>query len=233
MISVIIPTLNEPESTRRAVLSASQCSDTEIIVVQAATASAAPDPIEGLSSEVTVLASPPGRARQMNCGAQHANGDLLLFLHSDTQLPAGYDECVHDALDRPSTVAGAFSLRIDAPGALLRVIERAVAFRSQVCGFPYGDQALFLRKSVFDDLGGFPMLPIMEDFELVRKLRRRGRLHTVPARVLTSARRWKRLGAIRTTLLNQAFIAAYLSGVSPDWIARRYYGRDSSLTTND
>lgn len=164
----------------------------------------------------------------MNYGAQRANGDTLLFLHSDTQLPAGYDGWVHTALDRLSTVAGAFSLRIDAPGALLRVIERSVAFRSRVCGFPYGDQALFLHKRVFEDLGGFPMLPIMEDFELVRKLRRRGRLHTVPARVLTSARRWMRLGAIRTTLLNQAFIAAYLSGVSPDWIARRYYRRHPS-----
>ena len=231
MISVIIPTLNQPESTRRAVLSASQCRDTEIIVVQAT--SPAPEPIEGLPSVVRVIASPPGRARQMNHGAQHASGDTLLFLHSDTQLPAGYDGWVHTALDRSSTVAGAFSLRIDAPGALLRVIERAVAFRSRVCGLPYGDQALFLHKRMFDDLGGFPMLPIMEDFELVRKLRRRGRVHTVPARVLTSARRWKRLGAIRTTLLNQAFIAAYLSGVSPDWIARRYYGRDSSLTTDD
>ena len=191
------------------------------------------DPIEGLPSGVRLLASPPGRARQMNYGAQRANGDILLFLHADTQLPAGYDEYVHTALQRPATVAGAFSLRIDAQGAILRVIERTVAFRSRVCGFPYGDQALFLHKRIFDEIGGFPMLPIMEDVELVRKLRRRGRVHTVPARVLTSARRWKRLGAIRTTLLNQAFIAAYLSGVSPDWIARRYDRRHSSLATED
>ena len=227
VISVIIPTLNEPEAARRAVLSAGPFAGTEVIVVQGAVAGARP--IEGLPAGVVVTASPPGRARQMNDGARLARGEILLFLHADTQLPAGYDAMVRQALDQPSAIAGAFSLRIDGRGMMLRLIERAVAFRSRVAGFPYGDQALFLRKAVFDELGGFPTLPIMEDFEFVRTLRRRGRIHTLAEPVLTSAARWDRLGAIRTTLLNQAFIAAHLCGVSSDSIARWYHrGRSSA-----
>jgi rSAM/selenodomain-associated transferase 2 len=177
-----------------------------------------------------VLSAPAGRACQMNFGAKAASGDILLFLHADTRLPAKFDAMVAKALFAASKskfpnkapVAGAFELRIDAPLLSLRLIEIGVNWRSRWLQMPYGDQAIFLKSQVFHDIGGFPDLPIMEDFELMLRLKRLGRIAIIPEPVLTSGRRWQKLGVLKTTLINQGAIIAYLLHIPPKQIAWWY-----------
>ena len=168
---------------------------------------------------VQVVTADPGRATQLNAGAAAATGDALLFLHADTRLPEDFDRHVLDILSHPGVACGAFRLRIDAPRRSLRVVETLANWRSTALQKPYGDQAIFLTREMFDRIGGFPSLPVMEDFELVRRLRRHGRIEIAPAAVVTSARRWLERGVWRTTLINQLCIAAYYAGVSPQRIA--------------
>lgn len=170
-----------------------------------------------------LVARAVGRAGQMNVGAKVATGDILLFLHADTLLPIGFDTLVRQALEQPGAVAGAFALRINGSLLGLRLVEYGVNWRSRWLQMPYGDQAIFLKTTLFHDLGGFPQLPIMEDFEFMRCLRHQGRIVTLPSQVLTSGRRWQKLGVLKTTLINQIAIAAYFLGVPPERIAHWYH----------
>jgi len=195
----------------------------EVIVVDGGSSDDTVQLAESLG--VKVIAATTGRAHQMNTGARAATGDILLFLHADTILPTSFQILVRTALiktARATPIAGAFELRIAAPLPSLRLIESSVNWRSRWLQMPYGDQAIFLKREVFDNVGGFPDLPIMEDFELMRRLRRLGRIVIVAAPVLTSGRRWLRLGVWKTTLINQIAILAYLLGVSPLQIAHWY-----------
>lgn len=177
---------------------------------------------------VKVLSAPVGRACQMNFGAKAASGDILLFLHGDTRLPANFDAMIAtlftaDKTNSPQTpIAGAFKLRINAPLLSLRLIEFGVNWRSRWLQMPYGDQAIFLKSQVFHDIGGFRNLPMMEDFELMLRLKRLGRIAIIPVPVLTSARRWQKLGVLKTTLINQGTIIAYLMHIPPQKIAHWY-----------
>lgn len=220
-VSVIIPALNEANRIQ-AVLQQVQFNarDLEIIVVDGGSQ----DDTVTLAQQAgaTVLASPLGRAQQMNAGARIASGAVLLFLHADTRLPDGWMEDVQRTLSQPKVIAGAFELHIDGGEPGLRWVEWGVKWRSRLLQLPYGDQALFLKTETFQQLGGFPNLPIMEDFVFVRRLQTVGKLAIVPRAVMTSARRWHKLGILKTTLINQLVIAAYFLGVSPDRIARWY-----------
>ena len=217
-LSVIIPTFNEERTIGHTLDRVRGGSAWEVIVV------------DGQSTDRTceiarvhgamVVQSSPGRGRQLAVGASIATGDTLLFLHADTLLPLGFDDYIFRVLDRPGVCAGAFRLLIDSEGWPFRLIERMVNFRSRVRQMPYGDQAIFVRANVFHEAGGFPDLPIMEDYALIRRLRRIGRIEIAPATVLTSARRWTKHGVWRTTLLNQVCIAAYWLGVPASRIAR-------------
>ena len=158
----------------------------------------------------------------MNKGAAFASGDILVFLHADTRLPTGYDVMIRTALQQPETVAGAFALRIDADVASLRLIEWGVNWRSRFWQMPYGDQAIFITKDTFNKIGHFPELPFMEDFEIMRRLKRIGKITILPVPVITSARRWLQKGVWQTTLINQIIIIAYLLGVSPVRIVHWY-----------
>jgi rSAM/selenodomain-associated transferase 2 len=158
----------------------------------------------------------------MNAGAVIASGDILIFLHADTRLPNGFQEQVRQTLAHPRVAAGAFHLQIDAPGKGLRIIEQAVNWRSRFLQMPYGDQALFLKRDVFWESGAFFPIPIMEDFALIRRLKRRGRIELAPGWAMTSARRWLQMGVTRTWLINQLVLGAYLVGVSPHRLARWY-----------
>ncbi|MBD2246956.1 TIGR04283 family arsenosugar biosynthesis glycosyltransferase [Nostoc sp. FACHB-888] len=219
-ISIIIPTLNEAENIKEAIVTTQLNTNIEVIIVDGGSKD---DTIEiAQSLGVKVISSSPGRGVQMNVGAVAATGDILLFLHADTRLPTGFDEMVRTALQQPGTVAGAFNLRIDASLLSLRWVELGVNLRSHFYQMPYGDQAIFLTKTVFHQIGGFPELPIMEDFELIRRLKRIGRIVIIPTPVVTSARRWLRKGVFKNTLLNQIVIIAYLLGVSPERICSWY-----------
>ncbi|MEH2162844.1 MAG: TIGR04283 family arsenosugar biosynthesis glycosyltransferase [Nostoc sp.] len=222
-IYIIIPTLNEAGNIKEAIATTQPNTNIEVIIVDGGSKD---DTIEiAKSLNVKVISSSPSRAVQMNTGAIAATGEILLFLHADTRLPIGFDEMIRTALQQPGIVAGAFKLRIDASLLSLRWVELGVNLRSHFCQMPYGDQAIFLTKEVFQQIGGFPELPIMEDFELIRRLKPIGRIVIIPTPVLTSARRWLQKGVFKTTLLNQIVIIAYLLGVSPERI-RSWYRRE-------
>jgi len=219
-ISIIIPVLNEAANLPATLANTQVGVNLEVIVVDGGSQDGTSQLAESLG--VKVLSAPAGRACQMNAGAKAATGDILLFLHADTRLPSGFDNLVRKALFAANTAAGAFELRIDASILGIRLIESGVNWRSRWLQMPYGDQAIFLKTEVFHDIGGFPQLPIMEDFELMRRLKRKGRIVIVPVPVMTSGRRWQKLGVLKTTLINQLVIVAYLLGVSPERIVRWY-----------
>ena len=219
-ISIIIPAINEAGNIKKAIATTQGSINIEVIVVDGGSNDDTVAIAQSLN--VQVISSSPGRAVQMNTGAVVATGEILLFLHADTCLPTGFDDMVCTALQQPGTVAGAFNLRIDALLLSLRWVEWGINVRSHFYQMPYGDQAIFLTKAVFQQIGGFPELPIMEDFELMRRLKRIGRIVIIPTSVVTSARRWLQKGVFKTTLLNQIVIIAYLLGVSPERICRWY-----------
>lgn len=211
---------NEVGNIKAALASIQPSTNVEAIVVDGGSTDGTVQMMQSLG--VKVLSAATGRACQMNQGANAATGEILLFLHADTRLPPGFDNMARKALAQPGTVAGAFALRIDASLKSLRLIEWGVNWRSRWLQMPYGDQAIFLKAETFHALGGFPELPIMEDFELVRRLRHCGRVAIIPVPVVTSARRWLKKGVCKTTLINQIIILAYLLGVSPERIVRWY-----------
>jgi rSAM/selenodomain-associated transferase 2 len=225
-LSIIIPTCNEADEIGRAVASAQQAPDVEVLVVDGASTDRTIEIARRLGARI--LQAERGRACQMNAGAQAARGDVLLFLHADTRLPSGFEQTVQTLMAEPRVVAGAFRLVIDAPSAALRLIAAAANWRARRLQMPYGDQAIFLRSELFRNLGGYADLPFMEDFEFVRRLRRQGRIEVLSAPVLTSARRWQQVGTWRTTLINQLAIAAYAAGVSP-WRIGSWYRRGKLL----
>ncbi|MCJ8282720.1 MAG: glycosyltransferase family 2 protein, partial [Rivularia sp. ALOHA_DT_140] len=153
-----------------------------------------------------------------------ATGDILLFLHADTLLPANFDVMIRNALQQSLTIAGAFALRINAPDKGLRLVEWGVKWRSKLFKMPYGDQGIFITKDKFNEIGGFPELPIMEDFELIRNLKKLGKITFIPVPVITSPRRWLKKGILQTTLINQIVIIAYFIRISPARIRSWYRG---------
>jgi uncharacterized protein len=219
-LSIIIPTLNESDTIARMLKCLGRSEDVEPIVADGGSLDETCD--IAAREGAKVLKVQGGRAMQQNAGAAAAKGGILLFLHADTMLPAAYAERIRRALDCPSTVAGAFRFETDDQRRVMRLVERVTNLRSTVFQMPYGDQGLFLEKRVFDEMGGFHPLPIMEDFELVQRLRRRGRIVTLPQAALTSARRWQRLGMVRTTLINQIMIAGFLMGMPIQRLHRLY-----------
>jgi len=220
-ISIVIPARNEEKMLKAALVYLSEYPALEVVVVDGGSSDRTVAIAESFG--VQVITAQPGRARQMNAGAAAAIGDILLFLHADTRLPDDFVAQIQQVLTTPGTIAGAFRLQIagDRPG--LRWVERGVNWRSRYLQLPYGDQAIFLKAETFRQVGGFLDLPIMEDFELVRRLGRQGKVTIAAAAVLTSGRRWQKLGVLKTTLINQLTIAGYLLGVSPTRLANWYY----------
>jgi len=219
-ISIIIPALNEADNIAKTLTSIGPGDNREVIVVDGGSHDSTVSLAKSLGARV-VNSSPP-KARQMNKGAAIATGDVFLFLHADTQLPEKFDDHLLQSLNRSGTVAGAFELSVDSRVPALRLIERLANWRSRRLRLPYGDQAIFVPSELFHQVGGFPEIPIMEDFELIRCLRKKGEIVTLPESVSTSPRRWEKLGILKTTLINQLVIAAYFTGIAPDAIVRWY-----------
>lgn len=172
---------------------------------------------------VAWLRSAPGRGLQMNQGARCGRGRWLVFLHADTRLGSGWADALQGLDEQRQIVGGSFRFVLDSRARQARWIERGVWLRVRLLGLPYGDQALFARRTVFEDLGGYQELPLMEDVDFVRRLRRRGRLAHVDVPATTSARRWERDGWWRRTMENWLLILRYFAGQPPELLARRYH----------
>jgi rSAM/selenodomain-associated transferase 2/rSAM/selenodomain-associated transferase 1 len=218
-LSVIIPALDEEAHIEETILNA-QSPDAEVIVVDGGSGDSTVKRAERAGA--AVLRGPRGRALQQNAGAAAASGSVLLFLHADTLLPKDYVTQVFETLMDRRVALGAFRFRTDLDRPLMRGIEFTTHIRSRYLRLPYGDQALFLRKSHFQAAGGFPEMPIAEDLVFVRLVSKLGRVGIAPADAITSARRWKEVGLLRTTLINQVILAGFALGISPKTLARLY-----------
>ena len=220
MISIIIPVLNEAEIVAKTLGQLAQYPAVEVIVVDGGSTDNTVAIAQKIAKVITVVGQ--GRAGQMNAGADIAQSDILLFLHADTQLPSNFIELVSRTLQPPQVIAGAFELQIDGSEKSLRLVEILVKIRSHLFSLPYGDQAIFISRETFSKLGGFAKLPIMEDFEFIQRAKHHGKIAIAPRAVITSGRRWQKLGVWKTTLINQIIIIGYYWGISPVKLGQFY-----------
>ena len=229
LISIIIPALNESATICRTLSSLKEADNLEMIVVDGGSR----DNTTALAGSygAKVIQTEPCKAIQMNAGAAAARGDILVFLHADTLMPGSFKYQIVSALSQKGVAAGAFRLAIDSTRTGIRFIEGMAYLRSRYLRLPYGDQALFMKKALFEEIGGFPEMPIMEDFILVRRLKRRGKIVIVPESVKTSARRWLHLGIFKAWLINQLIVTAYYLRISPNRLSR-WYRREMGKTGN-
>jgi rSAM/selenodomain-associated transferase 2 len=224
-ITFVVPALNEAASIERALeplASRLDPSREEILVVDGGSEDGTAAIARGLGPPVRVVSAPRGRASQMNAGAREARGALLVFVHADTRFPPrALAELRGLAHDR-ETRWGFFPIRLDDPSLSLRLIELGIKIRVLAGGFATGDQAIFVRRTVFHALGGYRLVPLMEDVELARRL---GRIYS-PDRprtaIFTSARRWTRQGIARTQLRMWGLRLAWRLGVAPEVLSRFY-----------
>ncbi|GJQ27690.1 MAG: hypothetical protein HBSAPP02_27220 [Phycisphaerae bacterium] len=229
-LSVIIPTLNEAQLLADCITSIPTSPEIEIIVADGGSTDGTVALARMLGA--TVVSVPSGRAAQLNAGAAIARGELLLFLHADTRLPPQADLEAARLLSVPGVTLAAFRLGIDHRSPRLRCIEFLANFRSKWLGMPYGDQAIAVRTGTFRRVGGFRELPVMEDFEFVRRIRRHGKVRLSGRTVRTSARRWVRDGVLRTVIVNQLCILGYLCGFPPKLLWRLRNKRSSGFDSS-
>ena len=226
-LTVIIPTLDEETTIAPAIRSCREAGPCEVIVADGGSRDRTVEIARGEAD--AVIAAPRGRASQMNAGAAAARGKALLFLHADTLLPGGSVKAVLGALQNPEVAGGAFRVRLVASPdagryvrAALRITGRSIGWRAGVARAFTGDQAIFMRAEAFRDVGGYPEIPLMEDVELSRRMRRRGRTVLLPLRVRTSGRRWEAWGPLRTVLFMWLLRIGYLLGRTPSRCAEAY-----------
>ena len=174
-------------------------------------------------NHVIKISSERGRAKQMNAGASVARGEILIFLHADTELPIQALEKIRSFMDRREYVGGAFDLGIKSDKLIFRVIETLASWRSRLNRVPFGDQAIFIRRDYFNRIGGYREIPLMEDMELMRRIRKLGdKIWIFRDRVRTSPRRWEKEGVVYCILRNWALQVLYSFGVSPDHLVKYY-----------
>ncbi len=227
-ISIIIPVLHEGpiiNQTIGNIFDLPYDGEVEVIVVDGS-----PDG-ETLSAikkkEVRKIISKKGRAHQMNQGAVKACGDILLFLHADTELPENALNKISSVMRKSDFIGGAFDLGIKSDRPVFRLIETAASLRSRYTGVPYGDQAIFIRKEYFHTIGDFKEIPLMEDVELMRRIKKTGdRIYIISEKVRTSPRRWEKEGVICCTLRNWALITLYSMGIPAEKLSK-FYDPDS------
>ena len=222
-LAIVIPALNEAANLSRLLPDLARgCPGADIVVVDGGSGDDTAAVVARLPGP-WLLESARGRAVQMNHGAREAGGDTLLFLHADTRLPDGAARAIEQALAEPGVVGGRFDVRFDNERPLFRVIAWFMNTRSRASGICTGDQAIFVRRADFEAVGGYPEIPLMEDIELSRRLKRRGRVRALRLRVTTSARKWEREGPLRTVGLMWALRFLHFCGVAPARLHRWYY----------
>jgi uncharacterized protein len=219
-ISVIIPAYQEEDRIEASLRSAMSGAD-EIIVADGGSTDHTVEKATACGAKV--IHAPRGRAAQMNAGALAATGDRLVFLHADTLLPPGWADAV-----RSGPEAGAFTFSIAEPGTRYRQVEWGVRQRCRWFSLPYGDQALFITRDLFIRMGGYAMQPIMEDVDLVRRVKAQVPVTTLDLTVYTSSRRWQRHGWLTTTLIHQLLLTGSLIGVPYSTLSRLYRRFSSS-----
>jgi rSAM/selenodomain-associated transferase 2 len=224
-VAIIVPVYQEPDVAPVLTRLAAQSAD-ELIVVDGGDAATAEQVWEWMSRQsrdasARLLRAPRGRGAQMNTGAAHARSDVLLFVHADTELPVAAIDLVRQAI-----VGGArwgrFDITLSGDRRAFRIIEFFMNWRSALTGIATGDQAIFVRRDVFRHVGGFAQMPLMEDIDLSRRLKRMGRPYRVRPRAVTSSRRWERDGVVRTVLTMWALRLAYALGVPPERLVHWY-----------
>jgi rSAM/selenodomain-associated transferase 2 len=229
-ISIIIPTLNEERTIMTTLAHTAALGFDELIVVDGGSLDQTSVLVESYrrrtqspaQSPVRLVTVPGGRARQMNEGAKASGGEILLFLHADTQLPSDAKTIIDTTLADQRMVGGRFDVRFDRPSMWGTIISRMMNWRSRLSDIDTGDQALFVRRPVFEQMGGFADMPLMEDIDFSRRLKRKGATAALTATVTTSFRRWERHGPLRTILLMWALRFLYWIGISPSHLLEWY-----------
>ncbi len=224
-ISVIIPTYNEGKILTQTLAYTSKSVVSEIVVVDGGSTDGTVQMAESSCTSIPhtrVMTTSRGRAHQMNEGAKASRGEVLLFLHADTQLPALAHRLIESALADPKVVGGRFDVRFDNPSVWGRIISTFMNLRSRVTSISTGDQAMFVRRHVFEQLGGFSEIPLMEDIEFSARLKRVGLTAALHKTVITSFRRWEQGGPVRTILLMWMLRFLHWVGVSPSRLNRWY-----------
>ena len=226
-LSVIIPAQDEEASIARAIRSCREAGPCEVIVVDGGSRDRTVEIASGRAD--AVIAAPRGRASQMNAGAAIARGKVLLFLHADTLLPGRSASAVLGALHDPAVIGGAFRVRLATSAGAGWYVRKTLGFTGRMIGARAyvaraftGDQAIFVRAEAFRAFGGYPEIPLMEDVELSRRMRRAGKTVLLPLRVETSGRRWETWGPLRTILFRWRLRIGYLLGRTPSRCAESY-----------
>jgi rSAM/selenodomain-associated transferase 2/rSAM/selenodomain-associated transferase 1 len=227
-VSIVIPVWRDAPPLTRTLQRLHPPTPVEVIVTSALDDEAHYQHLRQCYPDVRWTTAPRGRAAQMNGGAAVASGRWLLFLHADSDLPTDWFDVIAALEPREDVVAGAFRLALDSAAWRARLIEASVRLRVALLGLPYGDQALFVRKPVFDAIGGYRDLPLMEDIDFVRRVRKVGRVFHSRSAVMTSARRWERDGWMRRSLQNVSLAARFLLGMSPARLAQTYFKRKAA-----
>jgi rSAM/selenodomain-associated transferase 2 len=223
-ISVIVPVLNEESALRPTLRRLRESGERpfEIVVVDGGSRDGTVREATGLADRVLQLPR-AGRAYQMHQGALASSGELLVFLHADTLLPVGWQRALETAWNRknPPAVA-AFRLAFDRSGGFYWFLEYLAALRTRVTGVPLGDQGLVVRRDLYLAIGGYPDVPLMEEYRLVSRLRRKGRVELLPLTAVTSARRYEKKGRVVNALRNALITALYGLGAPEKFLARLY-----------
>jgi len=227
-ISVIIITLNEEELIGGLLLSLRDKEDIEIIVSDGGSI----DRTGRVASKYTdkVIRGERGRGKQLNAGAALATGDILWFLHVDSTPPDNFKYHILNTLEKPGVAGGAFTLEIDSKLSSLKFISRVVELRSMISRIPYGDQGIFVKRDVFEKINGFENIPLMEDIDFGRRLKKEGKIEILNQKIKTCARAWERDGVMRTTLRNWAYVTLFFMGYSPEKLYERYYRKNIRIT---
>jgi len=230
LLSIVIPTLNEGPRLKRTLDSIGRPPDTEVIVVDGGSRDETVSVAERWGAKI--VSCGPGRGIQLNAGAAEAVGSILLFLHADTLLPENHGTLVRSALEDPFVAGGSFALKFEPCPPLLKINEVTANWRTRLFHLPFGDQALFVRGSLFHLLGGYKNIPLMEDVDFARRLHRAGRTVVLRPPVRTSSRNYAG-GYWRRSITNKVVFAGYLLGVSPEELANRYRKKRPGLTDEE